>query len=181
MRHLAVLAALLSGCATPARLLDPPHVDAARAATVVVDSRCAGVVAGARALWTAGHCLRGITVAYRVRGERRERIADLLVLHDARDLAELTTDRAFASVPVARWPRLGEPAYVVHHRCPGGWCVGHGSVVYVSHRWQQAALDWLPPFGSSGSGVWGRDGALLGVVTHVGVSTGRAYFGLVVQ
>jgi len=175
MRRPALLAALLAACAGPVRMPDPPHADAARESTMVLDGRCSAVVATARSLWTAGHCLRARTVLYRP-WQGPEAVAELLALHDLPDLAELRTRQAWSRVPVARFPVLGEPAYVVHHRCPGGWCVTEGRVVYASTLLREAALDATPPAGASGSGVWGHDGALLGVVTHLGLTTGRAYF-----
>jgi len=158
----------------------PSHLEAARAATMILGDNCSAVVAGPDSLWTAGHCVGQATVAaYRHRGDIATRPARLVADYPDRDLVRLRTDEMWLDTPARRWPALGELAFVIHHRCPGGWCVAAAPVAYVGSLWNEAALEWSPPPGASGSGVWGQDGALLGIVQTRGTETGRGYFATV--
>lgn len=156
------------------------NLERARAATVMLDQRCSAVVAGTDSIWTAAHCLgEGQKTTYWHQGESRSRSARLVANYPDRDLTQLLTDEVWPRMPVRRWPALGEVAFVVHHRCSGGWCVASAPVVYTGSLWNEGALDWAPPSGASGSGVWGQDGALLGVIQTLGTESGRAYFAIV--
>jgi len=179
MRRLLSALAIAAACTAPVRAPDPPHADAARESTVIVDSRCSGVVVTSRSVLTAAHCVHRRTVLLDTWADPEPCPAELLTLHEWADLAELRTDRIWHRVPVTRLPIRGELATVIHHRCPGGWCAAPAVVVYVSHRHREAALDWTARDGSSGSGVWGTDSALLGIVISAGSETGRTYFALV--
>jgi len=176
----ATLAAILSGCAPLPRCpSEPPSADAATATVVVADS-CAGVRDGASAIWTAAHCVvERDWVSWRARGAVVPSAAEVAAVYPDRDLARLEADSTWQAPLVKRWPALNERALVVHHRCEGGWCANEGRVVYVSSGFGEAALDWTAPRGASGSGVWGQDGALLGIVTSIGTRVATTYFQIV--
>jgi len=174
----AALAITLLGCSPgPSRAPDcsllPNH------ATIIVDQACGGVLATARSIWTAAHCVHGTGVRYERCGSlATQHVATLLTRDDWLDLAELQTEERFERLPYVRLPTAGEPVTVVHHRCDGGWCAAPAQVVEVNVLGGEGAVDWTPPDGASGSGVWAEDGALVGVMTSVGLSTGHGYFAL---
>lgn len=170
----------LLGCCPAPSCPSPTSLEAARAATFVLGDKCAAVVAGPDTIWTAGHCVGSdVSATYRHRGDLTARPARLVADYPDRDLVQLRAEEMWPDRPARRWPAIGELAFVVHHRCPGGWCVSPATVAYVGSLWNEAALAWAPPPGASGSGVWGQDGALLGIVQARGTESGRAYFATV--
>ena len=171
-----LLAALLVGvtvalmawaCAiAPAPVAPPDRL--ALATTVSLGGHCHAVAIAPGRLLTASHC---VVPAMRVGGVA----AYLESFEPLRDLALLRAALDFPIVRV-RLPRFGERVQVVHLMCPAPPCVGEGRVEYVSAMWLEAALDWPCDRGMSGSGVWGTDGALVGIVKSLGTTTGRTYF-----
>jgi hypothetical protein len=186
LRALTLLPVLVA-CSGGPEVPDPPHAEEARDATVALAARCSAVVASAGSLWTAEHCIHNDAAPWYVTrdDQETERSTTILWADPVRDVAELGTLQAWEPVPPVRLPEIGEPAYVVHHMCAGAWCLDVGTIDAVSASWSEGAIaidysqDTTQVRGMSGSGVWGHDGALLGVLTSVGLETGLGYFALV--
>jgi hypothetical protein len=172
-----LLSLLAASCAVPVPEA-PPHLEALRELTVIVDGVCAGVIVSTHSVLTAGHCIVEGD-AHNVTTQARERFpAYLLASWDVPDLAELSVPRAdWQRVAAVRAPAPGASLIVVHHVAPGGWAWLRTEVVRVSSIWHEATLDFAAPGGTSGSPAFAFDtnGALACVVTARGETTGQTY------
>ena len=179
MIRTALLALALCSCTAPRT---PPAVVQAKANTVVLDERCSGVLLRGGRLLTAGHCVEPAEARYEFLvtavSQTGSAFGALLDQHDEwRDLALLRTRQpSEAGADHVSYPTPGDVVFVVHHTCPGGWCVDWARVVYTRNLVGYGALGWTAAHGASGSGVWAADGGLVGIVVAVGTGTGNTYY-----
>lgn len=174
MTRLALVLIVLS--CSPVPDPDDPKYERFRDLAVVVNRSCSGVIVSTHSVLTADHCIDPSNFVLTRSGQ--EYPASVLSEWVMVDLAEL-------AVPAASWDRVaaprdpvpGEPVVIIHHMS-GGWDGVEAHIGLVSSG-EATIADWTPLGGSSGSPVFGEDGALLCVVTSYGSETGVGYCAVV--
>lgn len=174
MRKLALLLALLGACVVePAVTVVPRPENAIQTAvdhTVFLDDAgCSAVAVGEYKVVTAKHCVNDDAEV----GDQYES-GKLTYISDAFDFAVFTSDdpRTYAGPPIHMRPaRFGEHVYVVGFPVQlfgeQELTITDGIVAGPVDHDFQSRITAPVYFGNSGGGVWGDDGALLGIAVSI--------------
>jgi S1-C subfamily serine protease len=181
VRKLVAVLAFLAACAVP-RTADggprtPVGVTQAISHTVHLDeSGCTGVNVGNGFLVTAAHCVPDWTGV----GDEYEGGVLGYVDPDEDFAIVLMDDPAYAGTPVKlRAADVGERLFVVGYPTQMGsrkqaLTVTDGVYTGVVNDKHEERITAEVYFGNSGGGVWGEDGALLGIAVNIWADSGSS-------